>query len=207
MGVKYTDDGGLGDFIVGEATGVGYNFHSSLGAQTAAKPAPPPAQPVATAPPSDSPYAGVPPVRFIPARVPRRPPTFLEKYVWHLASTLTQRYDRAVTPLIESRVFFWAASLTAAVSGLTAVVLFPPGALVGSALPGTTSWWVIGILVLSVGSFVGMGILPMLIKLVRMVIWLSGAVVAVTAALLVMALVLGACWLAVYVASVVGAAG
>ncbi|NRG18505.1 hypothetical protein HPQ64_12480 [Rhizobiales bacterium] len=33
MGTQYTDDGGLGDFIVGQATGVGYNFHSSLGAQ------------------------------------------------------------------------------------------------------------------------------------------------------------------------------
>lgn len=34
MGTQYTDDGGLGDFIVGQSTGVGYNFHSSLGAQT-----------------------------------------------------------------------------------------------------------------------------------------------------------------------------
>ncbi|MGP1394704.1 MAG: hypothetical protein ACTS3R_04270 [Inquilinaceae bacterium] len=33
MPTIYTKDSGLGDFIVGQATGVGYNFHSSLGAQ------------------------------------------------------------------------------------------------------------------------------------------------------------------------------
>ena len=33
MGTEYTNDGGLGDMVVGKATGTGYNFPSSLGAQ------------------------------------------------------------------------------------------------------------------------------------------------------------------------------
>lgn len=33
MPTNYTNDGGLGDFIVGQSTGVGYNAYSNLGAQ------------------------------------------------------------------------------------------------------------------------------------------------------------------------------
>lgn len=40
MGTQYTNDNGLGDCIVGQATRVGYNFCSSLGAETAYKPSP-----------------------------------------------------------------------------------------------------------------------------------------------------------------------
>jgi hypothetical protein len=47
MGTQYTDDGGLGDFIVGKATGAGYNFHSNLGAQLRQ----PSTQPVSYTPP------------------------------------------------------------------------------------------------------------------------------------------------------------
>ena len=148
MPTTYTNDGGLGDFIVGQATGVGWNAYSSLGASTRAQPAPIPSLPPLAPPPRHEPMlpdlsrSGTAFAPSIPVRPrgPRYPRFWADAFPMAYQDALVERFDAVAGRLSQRAVRI--VVLLAAVAGaillfaLTYGAVHPAIALVGGALGG-----------------------------------------------------------------------
>lgn len=176
------------DYLTGLNTGVAFNGASELGAQHAYRPPPPPPPlaPPSVAAPSAVAHAGAAAVPAawsgVAAPAARRPASFLDKWVWGLAGTLTHRFDAAADRLIGTTTWRLLLLLTAALGVLVSW---------GLGLADPEAHGVLFGAVTAAGLAIGAAAPFLVLLLVRMALWLAGVVVQLLAALVLVGVILG----------------
>ncbi|MGB7931424.1 MAG: hypothetical protein WCH04_04260 [Gammaproteobacteria bacterium] len=195
MGRQYTSDGGLGDFMQGQATGVGYNFYSSLGAQYHKPYSPPPSRIIPLPSSSkDYPLAGPPlplggtssSVATSSLTIPRRMSVW-DRWIWNLSDTLTKRFDDLADSAIDSIAWWFLVTATALAGGVLASGFLPATQFWPVVASWATAWWHV-VMVVVAGGLAGAAAPFLVLLVLRGVIWLVGKSVTIGAGLAVLAI-------------------
>jgi hypothetical protein len=202
------DDKAWNDYLTGLNTGVSYNVMSEMGARHAYKPptAEPPPEVIPISPPISqlpiTPPAVFPNTRPTTARQTPSPRQHhrrsgADRWIWNLAETLSDGFDRRADRLISTRFWRWLIVTLAVAGGLSALAWALSEPAVRSLHWGFT------LAALAAGAVAAPALPWLLLLAMRLVLWLLGTVVWMTAVLTLMALAIGAGAGAFYAAAVV----